>query len=846
MASNSTSHRVAFSIACGLVLTAIGCQFDSNILEQRRCTEHHECTGGYRCIDNICQGIPPDWDGGGPDLTEVEEIDPCHDYDDDGFFAGTGCTQTPADCNDFDPDVHPGTNEILAAPEICDGKDNDCDGLTDTDDSEDYQPTECPLTLGVCAGSVRVCTDGVPQDCPLSAYGQHYVAVEENDQGDWCDNRDNDCDGLTDESITVTCYTGEEGTIREGAPCAAGYRVCEGDDDWSDECYDEILPEDEDTYDHRCDGVDNNCDGTIDEACVCNPGDTRPCYPPTDQTTADHPPCHRGVQTCGDDWRWGDCIGWAGPGTETCENIGIDDNCNGSIALSEIEDWGDACTDSGLLGECMPGTLLCVEDGGGDLVLGCVQNKYPEAETCANRGLDNDCDGDATDADIPGFGGDCWIEQFEGNPVYGECRYGTTECSTATPSALICRPSSVGIEVCDLLDNDCDDAIDNGVDTDFDEDHCGACFAACQDGETCCDGQCVDTSSDITYCGASGENLCGLDCDDSNRSDPACCDGVCADLDYDEAYCGTCGDSCNMGETCCSGDCFNLETEEAHCGTCDHSCSAGSEQCCDSACVPKDDPDNCGGCDVVCSATQSCCDDSSGGYACQDWTVDNCGQCGLECEAGWSCCGGVCKDISSDIYFCGDCDTDCTDDTLTDPACCGSACVDLDNDRANCGSCGNNCGDLGSSYYCIEGACVDISSSNSYCGTAPDALSDCTTSGPSYACCSGNCVDLASGMLDGLQITHCGMCSTTCPADTSTQIWDCCAGFCVDTQSDLDHCGACTGGDVVCAPDQGELCCGGSCVDATGNAGHCGACGYDCQVEEGLMYCVNGECSDSP
>ena len=48
----------------------------------------------------------------------------CVDADQDGYFGQAGCG-TAVDCDDFDDTVFPG------APELCDGKDNDCDGLID-------------------------------------------------------------------------------------------------------------------------------------------------------------------------------------------------------------------------------------------------------------------------------------------------------------------------------------------------------------------------------------------------------------------------------------------------------------------------------------------------------------------------------------------------------------------------------------------------------------------------------------------------------------------------------------------------------------------------------------------
>lgn len=49
------------------------------------------------------------------------KVPSCTDADSDGYFAEKGCG-TPVDCNDKDSSIYPG------APELCDGKDNQCPG----------------------------------------------------------------------------------------------------------------------------------------------------------------------------------------------------------------------------------------------------------------------------------------------------------------------------------------------------------------------------------------------------------------------------------------------------------------------------------------------------------------------------------------------------------------------------------------------------------------------------------------------------------------------------------------------------------------------------------------------
>jgi MYXO-CTERM domain-containing protein len=80
-----------------------------------------------------------------------------------------------------------------------------------------------------------------------------------------------------------------------------------------------------------CDGKDNDCDGLIDEGCACTPGSTSSCG------GGGLGICNAaGTQTCLPNGQWGPCVGAGTPKAELCN--GIDDDCNGLI------DDGDPAT----------------------------------------------------------------------------------------------------------------------------------------------------------------------------------------------------------------------------------------------------------------------------------------------------------------------------------------------------------------------------------------------------------------------------------------------------------------------------------------------------------------------
>jgi formylglycine-generating enzyme required for sulfatase activity len=281
----------------------------------------------------------------------------------------------------------------------CDGLDNDCDGQID--EVQDLEPILASEQRGVCQGTVTICNEGAWQDPLYDFVAPNYEAEELS-----CDLLDNDCDGEIDEQNILDFIPFSD---RQTGPCIGSRKVC-ARGRWMEPNYADIS--DFQSKEQSCDRVDNDCDGMVDEASdlqdvampvaeqlglcstammICFEGMwTEPVYSNLSAYQSDETLCD-GIDN--------DCDGRIDePRDETCD--GIDNDCDGevdemrdlrAIAPQAVKQLG-VCT--GLKKHCVDGTWS--EPNYADL------DTYEPAELSCD-GLDNDCDGSTDEPSVLDF-----------------------------------------------------------------------------------------------------------------------------------------------------------------------------------------------------------------------------------------------------------------------------------------------------------------------------------------------------------------------------------------------------------------------------------------------------------
>ncbi|MCB9665237.1 MAG: putative metal-binding motif-containing protein, partial [Alphaproteobacteria bacterium] len=240
----------------------------------------------------------------------------CADADLDGYRGAD-------DCDDDDPTVHVGVVEV------CNGKDDDCDGHVDEDVAITAWQDRDGDGWGDPGRARRVCTlppDGVTNDLDCDDLDPRKAP----ELPEACDGRDNDCDGEVDEGVEVPFYVDADGDghgVAGGTP-SMGCFLPRGHARAADDC-DDTDPLAWTDAPERCDGHDNDCDGSVDEdalaellwADVDGDGYGDPAVRRLGCGAAD------GVAANGLDCDDGDAL--LNPDTVEVRGNGVDDDCDG-------------------------------------------------------------------------------------------------------------------------------------------------------------------------------------------------------------------------------------------------------------------------------------------------------------------------------------------------------------------------------------------------------------------------------------------------------------------------------------------------------------------------------------